>query len=147
MVAPAPSEPPEPSEHRPAWATLLAVLLGLIALLQLLVAGGVLSARGDDVFLARTGLSAATWLWVATGALLLAAGGLVVARQLLRGGRPTRALAGAAAGLAGVALAVGGWGLVAFAGNLQWSSILIVALALMALGLLWSNRSAVVAPT
>lgn len=133
---------PEPPARRPAWVTLLAVLLGLIALLQLLLAGGVLSARGDGAFLARTGLSAAAWLWVATGALLLAAGCLVLARQLLRGGPSTRAPAGAAAGLAGLAMAGGAWGVVTFGGNLQWSSILTVAVALMALGVVWSNRSA-----
>lgn len=132
----------ESAARRPAWATLLAVLLGLTALLQLLVAGGVLSARGDAAFLERTGLSAAAWLWVGTASLLAAAGGLVVARHLLRGGRPARAVVGAAAGLAGVAVAGGVWGVVTFGGNLQWSSILMVAVALMTLGLLWSNRSA-----
>lgn len=57
-------------------------------------------------------------------------------------GPPVRAAATAAAGLAAMSLAGGAWGVVTFGGNLQWSSTLTVALALMMLGLLVSHRSA-----
>ena len=125
--------------RRPAGVTLIAVLLVVAAVLAAMIGLGVLLARGDAAFLRQSQLAAGVWLAVGLAALLLAAVDLLVARALLRGRGWAR---GASVVLALLHLVGGGFGMLTFGGNLQWSSILTVAVALMALGVVWSNRSA-----
>lgn len=129
---------PESAAPRPGGVTLLAVLIVISGLLQLMVAIGVLIARGDAEFVAQTGLSADVWLWVGIVGIIVAIVYLLVARGLMRGSGLARGLATLSAL---VSLAGGLWGVFTYGGNLQWSSILSVAVALIVLGLLWSFRA------
>lgn len=129
---------PEPPARRPGGVTLLAVLIVISGLLQLMVAIGVLIARGDSEFIRQTGLSSGAWLWVGIVGIIIAFVYLLVARGLMRGSGLARGLATLSALLS---LAGGLWGVFTYAGNLQWSSILSVAVALVVLGLLWSSRA------
>lgn len=124
--------------RRPGGVTLLAVLIVISGLLQLMVAIGVLIARGDSEFVRQTGVSQGAWLWVGIVGIVIAIVYLLVARGLMRGNALARGLATLSALLS---LATGLWGVVTYGGNLQWSSILSVAVALIVLGLLWSSRA------
>lgn len=130
---------PERAAGRPAGLTLIVALLVISAVLAAMVAIGVLLARGDAAFVAGTPISAGTWLVVGLVGLLLAAVDLLAARGLRRGQGWARGLAALAAG---ITLAGGLAGVVTFGGNLQWSSLLSVAAAILVLGGLRSTRAA-----
>ncbi len=129
---------PEQSVRRPGGVTLLAVLIVVSGLLQLMVAIGVIIARGNAAFVQQTGISSDVWLWAGIVGIVTAVAYLLVARGLMRGSGLARGLATL---VALVSLASGLFGMFTYGGNLLWSSILSVAVALIVLGLLWSSRA------